>query len=327
MLTASSSLTVRQPTLWDHVRSRFVYTDSYAKRRLVNAPTAEQQRLVEALRRDGCIELDQYIPADRLVALQTDLDRALRELDFETPCLAQSRIDPVRHRELIDNFMYGSPRQLADWGVAFDRSEAQSYEQVVRDFNPSTLTLYMLERSEAFRRTWLDPYLLDIVTHYMDIVPKLSEAYVRRNFAAPYRTMNHYWHRDLNTPLHLLKIFFFLSDCSEENGPHDFVRGSHRNLGVLNGKRYFSDEEVDRAYPLGSAERLVSIVKAGTVIIEDTRGLHRAQLPQAGFRDLGYAIFVPLRPFYAHQNYRFPREAYAGLTSLQQAFIPKAMLV
>jgi len=45
----------------------------------------------------------------------------------------------------------------------------------VRDFNPSTLTLYMLERSEAFRQTWLDPYLLDIVTHYMGIVPKLSD--------------------------------------------------------------------------------------------------------------------------------------------------------
>lgn len=317
---------VRRPTLWDHVRSRFVYSDSYSKRRLVEAPTAEQQRLVDTLRRDGCVELDQYIPVNRLRAMQADLDAALRELQFETPCLAQSRIDPQRHQELINNFMYGSPQQLANWGVAFDRADARSYEQVVSEFNPSTLTLYMLERSAAFRETWLDPYLLEIVTHYMGIVPKLSEAYVRRNFSAPHRTMNHYWHRDLNTPLHLLKIFFFLSDCEAQNGPHDFVRGSHEALGVLNGKRYFSDEEVDRAYPPGGPDRLVSIVKAGTVIIEDTRGLHRAQLPEAGFRDLGYAIFVPLRPFYPHQNYRFPREAYPRLTPLQQAFIPRAML-
>ena len=169
------------------------------------------------------------------------------------PALRRRASIRERHTRLIDNFMYGSTPQLAEWGVTFDRTEAKSYEQVVRDFNPSTLTLYMLERSEAFRQTWLDPWLLDIVTQYMGIVPKLSEAYVRRNFPAPHRTMNHYWHRDLNTPLHLLKIFFFLSDCGEENGPHEFVRGSHENLGVLNGKRYFTDEEVDRAYPPGAA--------------------------------------------------------------------------
>ncbi|HEV7801727.1 MAG TPA: phytanoyl-CoA dioxygenase family protein [Burkholderiales bacterium] len=327
MSTATSALTVRKPTLWDHVRSRLVYSESYAKRRLLNAPSTEQQAHVETLRRDGYVTLDQHIPVARLRALQSDLDAAMRELEFETPCLAQSRVDPERHHELIRNFMYGSAAQLAEWGVAFDRSEAQSYEQVVRDFNPSTLTLYMLERSEAFRQTWLDPYLLDIVTSYMGIVPKLSEAYVRRNFPAPHRTMNHYWHRDLNAPVHLLKIFFFLSDCGEENGPHDFVRASHKNLDVLNGKRYFSDDEVDCAYPPGGKDRIVSIVKAGTVVIEDTRGLHRAQLPQAGFRDLGYAVFVPLRPFYPHRNYGFPRAAYDQLTPLQQAFIPPVMLV
>lgn len=324
---SAASLTVRKPTLWDHVVSRVVHADSYSKRVLVNALSSDQRRLLDTLRRGGSVTIEQHIPAERLQTMRSDLDAALRTLDFEMPCLAQSRVDPQRHAELIRNFMYGSPRQLAEWGVAFDRSEAESYDQVVRDFNPSTLTLYMLERSEAFRQTWLDPYLLDIVTNYMGIVPRLSEAYVRRNFPAPHRTMNHYWHRDLNAPLHLLKVFFFLSDCGADTGPHEFVRGSHRELDVLNGKRYFPDEEVDRAYPPGSSEREVSLVKAGTVVIEDTRGLHRAQLPQAGYRDLGYAIFVPLRPFYPHRNYAFPRVAYDRLTPLQRAFIPPVMLV
>lgn len=326
-MSTSSSLTVRKPGLWDQVRSRFVYAESYAKRGLVNALSGAQQGLLHTLRRDGSVVIDRHIPAERLEAMRADLDAAISALDFEMPCLAQSRVDPARHAELIRNFMYGSPQQLKQWGVAFDRGEAHSYEQVVRDFNPSTLTLYMLERSDAFRQTWLDPYLLDIVTNYMGIVPRLSEAYVRRNFPAPHRTMNHYWHRDLNTPLHLLKIFFFLSDCGPDNGPHEFVRGSHDQLDVLNGKRYFTDDEVDRAHPPGGASREVSLVKAGTVVIEDTRGLHRAQLPQAGYRDLGYAIFVPLRPFYHHRNYGFPRAAFERLTPLQQAFIPPVMLV
>src|SRR5687767_14496821 len=115
-MSASSALTVRKPTLWDHVRSRFVYSDSYAKRRLANAPSREQQRHVETLRRDGYVTLNEYIPAQRLAAMQANIETALRELAFEMPCLAQSRIDPERHRALIDNFMYGSPRQLAEWG-------------------------------------------------------------------------------------------------------------------------------------------------------------------------------------------------------------------
>lgn len=326
-MSSVSSLTVRKPTLWDHVLSRFMYAQSYSRRSLVNALSGDQQALLETLRRDGSVVIESHIPPARLDAMRADLDSAIRALDFEMPCLAQTRVDPERHAGLIDNFMYGSPQQLARMGVTFDRHEAQSYEQVVREFNPSTLTLYMLERSDAFRRAWLDPYLLDIVTNYMGIVPRLSEAYVRRNFPAPHRTMNHYWHRDLNAPLHLLKIFFFLSDCNAGNGPHEFVRGSHRELSILNGKRYFSDAEVDAAYPPGSAAREVSLVKAGTVVIEDTRGLHRAQLPQVGYRDLGYAVFVPLRPFYHHRNYALPREAYDRMTPLQQAFIPPVMLV
>jgi hypothetical protein len=322
----SDPLTVRKPTLWDRVRSRVEFSDSYGKRRLISPPSAEQQPLVEALGQDGCAVIDGYIPRERLEAMQSDLDQALHELQFEMPCLAQSRVDPQRHAELLRNFMYGTPKQLAEWGVTFDRTEAQGYDQVVGDFNPSTLTLYMLERSQAFRDTWLDPFLLEIVAQHMGIVPKLSEAYVRRNFPAPHRTMNHYWHRDLNAPLHLLKIFFFLSDCGLDDGPHEFVRGSHENLDVLNGQRYFTDEEVDGAYPVGGPERFVSVVKAGTVVIEDTRGLHRAMLPKVGFRDLGYAVFVPLRPLYHHQNYRFPLDAYERLTPFQRAFIPRVML-
>jgi hypothetical protein len=326
-LDSSGLLTVRKPTLWDHVRSRLAYPGSYARRGLVPEPTAEQRALAETLRRDGCVVIDQYLPRERLRVMQAEVEAALNELSFDMPCLAQARVDPRRHRELIDNFMYGSPRQLAEWGVCFDRSEARSYEQVVRDFNPSTLTVYMLERSRAFREAWLDPFLLGVVAHHMGVVPKLVEEYVRRNFPAPYMTMNHYWHRDLNTPLHLLKIFFFLSDCGADDGPHEFVRGSHDDLAVLNGKRYFSDAEVDRLFPPGSARRLTSVVKAGTVVIEDTRGLHRAKLPGARFRDLGYAVFMPLRPFYPHRNYRFPRAAYDGLSAFQKAFIPKVMLV
>jgi len=326
MLLTADPLTVRQPNVLDRIKSRLFFHDSYAKRRHMPALSAEQRQHVEALRGDGCIVLQNYLPQARLRRMQADLNDALSGLKFEMPCLAQSRVDPKRHAELIGNFMYGTPAQMARWGVAFDRSEARSYDQVVADFNPSTLTVYMLEHSAAYRDAWLDPYLLGIVSGYLGMVPKLAEAYVRRNFPAPYRTMNHYWHRDVNTPFHLLKIFFFLSDCSEHTGPHEFVRGSHRNLDALNGKRYFTDAEVDSVYPPRGAQRVLSEVSAGTVVIEDTRGLHRAQLPQTGHRDLGYAVFMPLRPFYPYRNYVLPAAALDALSPFQRAFIPRCML-
>lgn len=322
---ASSSFELRQPTLFDRLRSRLLFRANFAGRNLIPAPNPEQAAAVETLRREGSLVLPDYLSPARLTGLQAELEQALHELRFELPCLAQSRIDPGRHAELIANFMYGSPEQLKAWGVTFDRNEARSYEQVLHDFNPSTLSLQMLEYSAAFRSIWLDTGLLTIIANYLGMIPNLAEAYVRRNFPAPHRTMNHYWHRDLNSQ-HLVKAFFFLSDCAVDNGPHEYVRGSHRDLAVLNGKRYFDDGEVDGVHPPGSGTRFLSIVKAGTVVLEDTRGLHRANLPAAGHRDLGFAVFMPLRPFYPHRNYRFPRVALNELSGFQRAFIPPVML-
>ena len=326
MLTpGKSSLSLRAPGIIDRIRSRVLYLESYRKRALIPALDARQSALVDQLRDSGSVTLEGFVRDDRLRMMQSELDAALHGLAFETPCLAQSRVDPVRHADLIANHMLGSPADLLRRGVAFERSEVSSYEQAVETFRPSTLTVYMLERSSAYREVWLDPYLLAIVCHYLGLVPKLAEAYVRRNFPAPFLSMNHYWHRDLNAPFHLLKIFVFLSDTDLRNGPHEFVLNSHRELASLNGKRYFSDSEIDAALPPGHPQRLASVVKAGTVIIEDTRGLHRARMPEQGSRDLGYAVYMPLRPYYPHRNYAYPRAAYGALTEFQKAFIPDAM--
>lgn len=319
------TLSARAPGVIDRIRSRVLYLESYRNRSRIPVLDARQRTLVDELRDTGSVTLEGFVRDDKLRLLQSELDAALHELAFETPCLAQSRVDPVRHADLIANHMLGRPADLLRQGVAFDRPEVSSYEQAVEQFRPSTLTVYMLERSATFREVWLDPYVLAIVCHYLGLVPKLAEAYVRRNFPASFLSMNHYWHRDLNVPFHLLKVFVFLSDTDLRNGPHEFVLNSHRDFDSLNGKRYFSDSEVDTALPPGHPRRLASVVKAGTVIIEDTRGVHRARVPEQGSRDLGYAVFMPLRPFYPHRNYVFPRAAYGELSEFQKAFIPGAM--
>ena len=305
---------------------RYRFRQGYARLSLVPNVDAEQQRMVEELRREGTLILRNYLPPDAVRVMRTELQEALQELRFETPCLAQTRIDPERHAALIDNFLYGSNEDFLHQGVAFERREVHSLDQVVREFHPSTLTAYMLETSETFRRAWLDPYLLTVIAHYLGLVPSLVEAYARRNFPARFWTMNHFWHRDLNDRHQLVKMFVFLTDCSVETGPHEYIRRSHRELCALNGKRYFTDQEIDALHPVGSPLREVTEVKAGTVILEDTRGLHRARMPDAGYRDLGYAVFFPLPSGNEPALYRFPRSATGGLTEFQRVFIPTRCL-
>jgi hypothetical protein len=302
---------------------RYRFRDGYLRLALAPAPDAQQRRMVEELRHEGTLILPGYLSPDTVLTLQRDLQDELQALKFETPCLAQTRIDAQRHRVLIDDYLYGSNADFARQGVAFHRDEVHSLEQVLREFAPSTLTAYPLETSAAYRKVWLDPYLLTIVAHYLGLVPWLVEAYARRNFPARFWTMNHFWHRDLNDRHQLVKMFVFLTDCTVQTGPHEYIRRSHRELGALNGKRYFTDAEIDALHPVGSPLREVTEVKAGTVILEDTRGLHRARMPDIGYRDLGYAVFFPLPAGATPALYRFPREARTDLSDFQRAFVPE----
>src|SRR5689334_10876187 len=124
MRLAGDRFTVRRPSFIDKAMSRVKFFDSYANRHWVPALTDEQRQLIHALQREGCVVLNKFLPDSRLQQMQADLDRALQNLQFDMPCLAQSRIDEAQHAELIDNFMFGTPQQLAQWGVCFDRAEA-----------------------------------------------------------------------------------------------------------------------------------------------------------------------------------------------------------
>ncbi len=90
------------------------------------------------------------------------------------------------------------------------------------------------------------------------------------------------FHFDMNQ-IKFLKVFIYLTDVTPENGPHVFVKGSHRRLpkALLEDRRY-TDQEVLAHFP---AERTVSLTgPTGTMFVEDTRGLHKGQPLQRGYR-------------------------------------------
>jgi len=78
-----------------------------------------------------------------------------------------------------------------------------------------------------------------------------------------------------------VKIFVYLTDVSQNTGPHVFVKGSHAAGSVprrlLRGYCRYGDEEVESAF---GADRIVEITgERGTVFVADTRGFHKGKEP------------------------------------------------
>lgn len=283
--------------------------------------TSELQDKLEHLRINGYVTFEHYVGTPEFENLKQDyIQRIEKKLEFKTPCLAQSKIDPVKHKKLIENNFLASNQELTEIGLTFNKADVKSYSQVLADFLPSTLSLDIPD-DYKYLNIWLDSDLIQVVESYMGFTPILTEAYVRRNFPARIPVMNHYWHRDRNHKKHLLKAFIFFSDCTLKTGPHHYIAGSI-NDNILNDKNYYTDEEVASAYPPGSGKEIVSVVPAGTIILEDTRGLHKAGLPMEGHRDLGFSVFLPpvaVKP--SRPLYNISRNTYNQLSDKQAKFI------
>ena len=110
------------------------------------------------------------------------------------------------------------------------------------------------------------------------------------------------YHFDLDRP-HFLKFFVYLNDVGDDNGPHHFVRGSHKNprRGALADRR-FEDTEVAKVYDLAQDE-VIFRAPRGTIFAEDTRGLHKGAALRSGERlvfQLEYASTLFGAPFEVH---------------------------
>lgn len=89
------------------------------------------------------------------------------------------------------------------------------------------------------------------------------------------------FHFDLDRP-QFLKLFVYLTDVGQENGPHAYVRGMHNNLPAeFRADRRYDDDEVERRY----RDEVVRIPgRRGTVFVADTRGLHKGEPVIRGHR-------------------------------------------
>lgn len=110
------------------------------------------------------------------------------------------------------------------------------------------------------------------------------------------------FHYDLDT-IRWVKVFVYLSDVGEANGPHEYVAGTHlaenKYSDVLLGKEYarITDAEIDKHYP-GRRKRITG--PAGTIIVGDTRCFHKGNSVDAEHRLIFSPIYAPSRIGYYH---------------------------
>ena len=130
--------------------------------------------------------------------------------------------------------------------------------------------------------------IINIAQNYLNASPKLD--YVESWWSFPSKKADssaaQKWHFDMDRPK-WLKVFFFLTDCSKENGPHCYISSSHKNGGIpfklrLKGYSRIEDKMVEDNF---DKKNLVTfITEKKSILFEDTRGLHKGQKVDNGNR-------------------------------------------
>lgn len=130
-----------------------------------------------------------------------------------------------------------------------------------------------------------DQFIYSIASRYLQCSPKNDLIAMWWNFYQPEIDKNliaQSYHSDIDR-IRFLKFFFYLTDVNQENGPHCFIKRSHRNCPKeLRKDKRFSDEEVFKHFSRDS--EMIFTAPAGTILVEDTIGLHKGMPLKSGSR-------------------------------------------
>jgi hypothetical protein len=157
-------------------------------------------------------------------------------------------------------------------------------DAVVYDFSPESLI-----NNPDVQRLIVDPSLAAVAEAYIGASPILDEVnmwWTTSRATDADAAAAQLYHFDMDR-IRWLKVFIYLTDVDQTNGPHNFVAGSHRSGAipdVLLKKGYarLTDNEVHKAV---GTDKLRSFTgPKGTILLEDTRGLHKGSPARAGDR-------------------------------------------
>ncbi|CAN1606820.1 hypothetical protein MCEMIE29_00221 [Candidatus Pelagibacterales bacterium] len=141
---------------------------------------------------------------------------------------------------------------------------------------------------EEVQKIFFDKKLLKIIENYLDGLPIIDILASWWNF--PSVEADHaaaqLWHFDMDRPK-WLKVFIYLTDCKDDNGPHCYINSTNNNGKIpfkirSYGYARLNDKLIENYYEKKEIKTFTA--KKGTILIEDTRGLHKGLKVEKGNR-------------------------------------------
>jgi hypothetical protein len=153
-------------------------------------------------------------------------------------------------------------------------------------------------REPAMQRLMADASVLAVAEGYLSTHPILAGINMWWSPAfgdTPGEDAAQMFHFDFDGAPVWLKFFLYLTDVGPENGPHVFVRGSHRTAtaksAALLSRGYVRISDADIADAYGESNIIEIGGRRGTVLAVDTRGFHKGKMPVAGHRLIAQLLF------------------------------------
>jgi hypothetical protein len=179
--------------------------------------------------------------------------------------------------------------------------EAAPIPNQKKTFLTQLIPLYpILDLTDPFVRFSLSPNVLDCVSSYLEMWPKLY--YYTLGVTQPVEMdavprQSQCWHRDPEDKK-MCKVFLYLTDVDEASGPFTYVKRS--TLGHTWGSYYAQKPPHGNYPPDGAVERRipsediqVCTGRAGTIVFADTSGLHKGGYATKNRRIMSTTGFVP----------------------------------
>lgn len=217
-----------------------------------------RQSVVSDIREKGYHIFENRLPddlCDRLLQYATSHPCNMRPMDG---ALAGNQISVIYHR--------GAPQTVRYDFVTQDLLKNKDVQKIIAD-----LSFAAVAQDYLGARPVMDVLSMWWHTAYSD-KPDMEAA--------------QYYHFDMDRPK-WLKFFIYLTDVNTNNGPHTFIAGSHKSGGIPDsmlqkGYARLTDEEVESFYGKGAVVEFAA--PRGTIIAEDTRGLHKGKHVSEGDR-------------------------------------------
>jgi hypothetical protein len=207
------------------------------------------------------------------------MERTLNQLNTDGYAILDTKFSPEIVQELATYFASAPCTLTSDQELNMapeDRVVVDFENPLAVKYSVDTNTLLM---NATVRKMLLDRGLLQIAQEYLGSTPIVDIVTAWYSFpsANPSHQAAQLFHFDLDR-VRWLKAFLLLSDQTIETGAHLYIPGTQQDGGIssdLLAKGYtrLQDPDVEYFYPKDTWKSMVA--PAGSILLEDTRGLHK----------------------------------------------------